>query len=74
MPLKEKLQQEKPWAILGWTRKQWKAQKMWKKAEVNEEKITQLWKQIRLAICAYPPVILFLSYIVDYRIITGVMD
>ena len=42
MPLKDKFQQEKPWAILGWTRKQWKAQKMWKKAGVTKEKMIQL--------------------------------
>jgi len=42
MPLKEKFLQEKPWAILGWTRKQWKVKKMWKKAGVTEEKMTQL--------------------------------
>ncbi len=41
MPFNEKFEQEKPWAILGWTRKQWKAQKMWKKAGVSEEKMTQ---------------------------------
>ena len=45
MPLK-KIQQEKPWAILGWTRKQWKAQKMWKKAGVTEEKMTQLLQSL----------------------------
>ncbi len=46
MSLKEKLQQEKPWAILGWTRKQWKAQKMWKKAGVTEEKMIQLLQSL----------------------------
>lgn len=46
MPLKDKFQQEKPWAILGWTRKQWKAQKMWKKAGVTEEKMTQLLQSL----------------------------
>ncbi len=42
MPLKEKFLQEKPWAILGWTRKQWKTQKIWKKAGVTEDKMIQL--------------------------------
>ncbi len=36
------IQQEKPWAILGWTRKQWKARRLWKKAGVTEEKMSQL--------------------------------
>ena len=42
MPLKDKLDQEKPWAILGWTRKQWKQSKMWKKAVVSEEKMARI--------------------------------
>ncbi len=42
MFLRNKLQQEKPWAILGRTRKQWKTQKMWKKAGVTEDKMIQL--------------------------------
>ncbi len=46
MHLKEKLQQEKPWAILGWTRKQWKARRLWKKAGVNEEKMVQLLQSL----------------------------
>ena len=41
MPLKDHLQKEKPWAMLGWTRKQWKRSKMWKKAGVSEEKMAQ---------------------------------
>ena len=28
-------------AVLGWTRKQWKRSKMWKKAGVSEEKMAQ---------------------------------
>ncbi|MGM0423634.1 MAG: hypothetical protein ACQEQX_01795 [Thermodesulfobacteriota bacterium] len=42
MGLKDHFQQEKPWAILGWTRKQWKRSKMWKKAGVSEEKMARL--------------------------------
>ena len=41
MSLKDKLQKEKPWAAIGWTRKQWKRSKMWKKAGVSEEKMAQ---------------------------------
>ena len=37
-------------AILGWTRKQWKAQKMWKKAEVTEEKMTELLQSLDYSI------------------------
>ncbi len=33
---------EKPWAILGWTRKQWKSRRLWKKAGVTEEKMVLL--------------------------------
>ena len=36
------LQKEKPWAVLGWTRKQWKQTRMWKKAGVSEEKMSQM--------------------------------
>ncbi len=39
---KDKLNQEKPWAALGWTRKQWKQSRMWKKAGVTEEKMANL--------------------------------
>jgi hypothetical protein len=46
MPLKAKIQQEKPWAILGWTRKQWKTQKIWKKAGVTEDKMVQLLQSL----------------------------
>ncbi len=46
MPLKEKHQQEKPWAILGWTRKQWKARGLWKKAGVTEDKMIQLLQSL----------------------------
>jgi hypothetical protein len=42
MSLKSKIKQDKPWAVLGWTRKQWKAKKPWKQAGVSEEKMTQL--------------------------------
>ena len=42
MTLKDKFEQEKPWAILGWTRKQWKARRLWKQAGVTEEKMSQL--------------------------------
>ena len=42
MPLKLKLNQDKPWTTLGWTRKQWKRSKMWKKAGVTEEKMGRL--------------------------------
>ena len=42
MGLKEELKKEKPWAALGWTRKQWKKSKMWKKAGVTEEKMANL--------------------------------
>ena len=42
MQLKSRLNQDKPWTVLGWTRKQWKKSKMWKKAGVTEEKMTQL--------------------------------
>ncbi|MFO7801354.1 MAG: hypothetical protein R6V55_03545 [Desulfovermiculus sp.] len=42
MSWKGQLQQEKPWAILGWTRKQWKQSKMCKKAGVSEEKMARL--------------------------------
>ena len=42
MLLKEKIQLEKPWAILGWTRKQWKARRLWKKAGVSEVRMSQL--------------------------------
>ncbi|MCA1743366.1 MAG: hypothetical protein LC631_05390 [Desulfovibrionales bacterium] len=42
MSIKDKFQQEKPWVILGWTRKQWKTQKMWKKAGVTEDKMIRL--------------------------------
>mgnify|MGYP006290150167 CR=1 FL=1 len=30
------------WTALGWTRKQWKRSKMWKKAGVTEEKMGRL--------------------------------
>jgi hypothetical protein len=40
MSFSNKLQQEKPWAILGWTRKQWKARRLWKQAGVTEEKMS----------------------------------
>ncbi len=39
---KDRLQQDKPWAVLGWTRKQWKRSRMWKKAGVSEEKMARL--------------------------------
>lgn len=42
MGLKEELKKEKPRAALGWTRKQWKKYKMWKKAGVTEEKMAKL--------------------------------
>ncbi len=42
MSLKDKLQQEKPWVILGWTRNQWKSRRFWKKTGVTEEKMVQL--------------------------------
>ena len=42
MSFSNKIQQEKPWAILGWTRKQWKARRLWKHAGVTEEKMSQL--------------------------------
>ncbi|MCF8108580.1 MAG: hypothetical protein K9J81_06275 [Desulfohalobiaceae bacterium] len=42
MSLKEELAKEKPWAALGWTRKQWKQSKMWKKTGVTEEKMANL--------------------------------
>jgi hypothetical protein len=42
MSFSNKLQQEKPWVILGWTRKQWKVRRLWKKAGVTEEKMIQL--------------------------------
>ena len=42
MPLKDRLNQDKPWAAVGWTRKQWKQVKMWKKAGVTEEKMANL--------------------------------
>jgi hypothetical protein len=42
MTYSNKIQQEKPWAILGWTRKQWKARRLWKQAGVTEEKMSQL--------------------------------
>jgi hypothetical protein len=41
MSLKDQLTREKPWAVLGWTRKQWKKSKVWKKAGVTEEKMTE---------------------------------
>ena len=40
------LAKEKPWAALGWTRKQWKQSKMWKKAGVTEEKMGQLLRNL----------------------------
>ena len=46
MALKDKLQQEKPRAILGWTRKQWKSQKMWKMAGVSEDKMVMLLQSL----------------------------
>lgn len=46
MSLKDRFQQEKPWAILGWIRKQWKAQKMWKKAGVSKEKMATLIRSL----------------------------
>ena len=42
MSFSNKLQQEKPWAILGWTRKQWKARRLWKQAGVTEGKMSHL--------------------------------
>jgi hypothetical protein len=42
MPLKDQLTRDKPWAVLGWTRRYWKKAKMWKKAGVTEEKMTRL--------------------------------
>jgi hypothetical protein len=42
MTLKDKFEQEKPWAILGWTRKQWKARRLWKQAGVSEVRMSQL--------------------------------
>ena len=42
MSLSDQLNRDKPWAVLGWTRKQWKRSKMWKKAGVSEEKMIQL--------------------------------
>ena len=42
MALKDKFQQEKAWAILGWSRKQWKARRLWKKAGVSEVRMSQL--------------------------------
>lgn len=50
MPLKEKFLQEKPWAILGWTRKQWKAKKMWKKAGVTEDMMIQMLQTLDYSI------------------------
>ena len=46
MSLKDQLNQEKPWATLGWTPKQWKQAKMWKKAGVTEEKMTSFLLQL----------------------------
>lgn len=46
MPLKDKLSQDKPWTALGWTRKQWKRSKMWKKAGVTEEKMGLLLRNL----------------------------
>ncbi len=40
--LKDKLQQEKPWKVPGWTRKQWKRSRMWKRAGLSEEKMVKL--------------------------------
>ena len=42
MSLSNKIHQEKPWAILGWTRKQWKVRRLWKQAGVTEKKMSQL--------------------------------
>jgi hypothetical protein len=46
MSFTNKIQQEKTWAILGWTRKQWKARRLWKKAGVTEEKMIQLLQNL----------------------------
>lgn len=46
MTLKDKFNQEKPWVILGWTRKQWKARRLWKQAGVTEKKMIQLLQSL----------------------------
>lgn len=40
--LKDQLSPEKPWAILGITRKQYAAAKPWKKAGVSKEKYAEM--------------------------------
>jgi hypothetical protein len=46
MSFSNKLQQEKPWVILGWARKQWKVRRLWKKAGVTEEKMIHLLQDL----------------------------
>ena len=50
MPLKEKFPQDKPWTILGWTRKQWKAKKIWKKAGVTADMMIQMLQTLDYSI------------------------
>jgi hypothetical protein len=41
MSLQNHFKKEKPWALLGWTQKQWKTFKPWKEAGVTEEKFSE---------------------------------
>lgn len=38
MSIGEKLKAEKPWAILGYSRKQYEALRLWKRAGISREK------------------------------------
>ena len=42
MSLKDKFKAEKPWAVLGWSRKQWKTIKPWKNANMSEDRYAEL--------------------------------
>ena len=44
--LKNRLRQEKPWAKLGWSKKQWKREKLWKSAGVSEEKFADFLRAL----------------------------
>jgi hypothetical protein len=46
MTLKDKFKAEKPWAVLGWTRKQWKSIRPWKKANMSEARYAEMLRAL----------------------------
>lgn len=46
MSLKDTFKAEKPWAVLGWTRKQWKSIRPWKSANMSEDRYAEMLRAL----------------------------